>query len=568
MKKRKFIHLLYFLMLCGCYNTPLETSSSSSFSQSDNFLDIKETKPLYDGKPLEVSKVVTDEKGTYLEYDGKPFVYLGTQIRTDAFMNCDGFTYEQLVPLFSEAEKLGVTCVQIPLEWAKIELAQDKFDFTFLHRILAMAVHTNIKVEFLWYGTNMCGDTHSYTVPDYILKDGKTYPKFDAKRTGEFWNYYGIQWFLDFDNENLISREASAIQKAMDAIYEWDSTHGGTKPVVGMQILNEPDIFVRWRIPQKSVISPITNMIMSSEEGYEKIYNSLNALGKAVKNSKYRVYTRVNLASSTSGDYYGNSNGIYTNNSVKDAPSWAKRMFYLDGIDVIGDDSYTSSVKNIKGISRMYANLEGNFSHIAENDGNYDNTPSLILTSASQKGGYSIYDLVTSPFFVANNSANIDQGIITFSDKTYKNFNYKKHYEETQRVLKGLKMISSEWNDFAADDFLAFNVKTDNPQKSLRQTISSHYSKVTFSCDNYALAFAIDFGDHLDIYSTQDATFTFEGISGISLSQGSFIDGKYTIEDNLEGTTLSAEQGKLYRVNYTSGSQFTSTAFGEIGGGL
>jgi len=234
-------------------NTNVSVEGNSSTGTSDStgtseFVDLDKQAPVYDGNAIEVSKVVTNNNGSHIEVDGKPFLFTGTQIRVDAFMNCDKLNYAQVKKLFEEASKLGVTCVQIPIEWSKLEIDKDKFDYTYIHEMLTYANQYNLKVEFLWFGTNMCGDTHSYTVPNYILKDGKTYPKFDALRTGEFWNYYGIMWFLDFDNENLVARESNAVAKMMDYIYEFDSTHGAKKPVIGIQVLNEPDIFCRWRI--------------------------------------------------------------------------------------------------------------------------------------------------------------------------------------------------------------------------------------------------------------------------------------------------------------------------------
>ena len=90
-------------------------------------------------------------------------------------MNTDFYTYEELERLFEEAAKLGVTSVQIPVEWKDIEVKEDEWDFSYLHAVLTFANKYNLKMELLWFGTNMVGDSHSYTIPDYILKDGKTY---------------------------------------------------------------------------------------------------------------------------------------------------------------------------------------------------------------------------------------------------------------------------------------------------------------------------------------------------------------------------------------------------------
>lgn len=540
-KMKHFLLLAAIALLSACQNTNISSSLGEDNSSSSVLIeeDPNKTDPIYDGSDVEVSRVVTNDFRSYIEVENKPFLFTGAQIRVDAFMNCDNFTYEQIKPLFREASKLGVTCVQIPIEWAKIETSQDQFDFTYIHKMLSYANEYDLKVEFLWYGTNMCGDTHSFTVPDYILKDGKTYPKFDASRTGEYWNYYGIMWFLDFDNENLIARESNAVNKMMDYIYQWDSTHGGKKPVIGIQVLNEPDIFVRWRIYQQEVLSRKTQQIMSEEEGYEKIKNSLNALGNTIKNSKYKVYTRVNFASSTASDYNGVANGIFNGSEVKNAPQFAQDIFSLQGIDIVGDDSYTSSVKNIKGITCMYGkNMPGNFSHIAENDGSYGNSASLILASVSLYGGYSLYDLITSPFFVANNSANIDQGIMTFADNDYSSFIYKNHYEQTQSILNGLKKAGNLLFDVTNDDFACFNIKSDTASKNIEQEISTSKVLFNFKSESGAIGYAISSENEIGVYFTSDATLQINNANISKIESGYYQYDTFIKEKDIEKTNI------------------------------
>lgn len=542
--------------------TPGEDNEKEVFLFEDTFL----TDPVYDGSEVSVSEVVTTDYGTHIEVEGEPFLFLGAQIRVDAFMNCDKLSYQEIEYLFAEAAKLGVPTIQVPVEWAKIELAKDEFEYSYLFNMLHLANKYNVKIELLWFGTNMCGDTHSYTVPDYILKDGKTYPKLDASRTGEFWNYYGIMWFLDFDNENLIAREANALTKMMEYVYEYDSTHGGRKPVVGVQILNEADGFVRWRINEKTVLSSVTGLQMTEEEGWRKVCNSMNALGLAVKACKYKVYTRANMTVSTG------TTGIFSGSELKDAPYFVKMFQELEGIDIVGDDSYNASVKNIKGISAMFATkMEGNFSHIAENDGSYKNTPSLILASISQHGGYSLYDLLTSPFFVANNNTNIDQGIILYAkDSNGKiitnQFVYKEHYELTKNIIEGLKQASNPYG-VAPSDFIAFNIKNDYPQNKITQTISSTNVTIEFTTNDGAIGYAIDYGTHIDLYVTEASTVTLSNANISLIATGSYTGLQFNkISDLSISNTISLEADTLYRIEYTSLGKLISTTWDNIGG--
>lgn len=531
--------------------------------------DQDKTEPIYDGSVVKVSEVVTNKYGSHIQVGGQDFLYIGAQIRVDAFMNCDKLSYEQIGKLFEQASQLGVTCVQIPVEWAKLELEEDVFDYTYLNYMLKFANQYDLKMELLWFGTNMCGDTHSYTVPDYILRDGKTYPKFDALRTGEYWNYYGIMWFLDFDNENLIKRESNALAKMMDYIYEYDSTHGAKQPVIGIQVLNEPDIFARWRVPDQQVLSSVTGECMTAQEAYTKICNSLEALGKTVKESKYQVFTRVNLASSTNSDSLGNTGGIWENGEVKDAPEFAQMIQALECIDFVGDDAYTSSIKNIKGVTSMYATkLPGNFGQIAENDGSYSNTASLILTAVSQHGGYSIYDLLTSPFFVENGSAKVDQGILLFEDGSFESYVRKDHWQQTHDLITGLKAVRHEVYQVSSKDFACFNLETDNARQSTQQTISTTHTSLNFSTENGAVGFAIDRGEWMDVYVTADATLTVEEATVTLVETGAYSDdGEFTADETLQiGNTITLTAGKLYRISYKDAGTLTSSTWDAIGG--
>ena len=93
-----------------------DNNEDEVFLFEDTFL----TDPVYDGSKVLVSRVVTNEVGTHIEVEGNPFLYIGAQIRVDAFMNCDKLNYEEVEYLFAEAAKLGVPSIQVPVEWAKI----------------------------------------------------------------------------------------------------------------------------------------------------------------------------------------------------------------------------------------------------------------------------------------------------------------------------------------------------------------------------------------------------------------------------------------------------------------
>lgn len=533
--------------------------------------DKDKQEPVYNGEDVLVTRVNTTEFGdTYIEYNGEPLLYNGIQIRTDAFMNTDKWTVEDLEVLFKTAKECGFNMVQVPLEWADIEIAKDVYDFYYLFKVLEYARKYDLKVELLWFGTNMCGDTHSYTVPDYILKDGKTYPKFDAPRTGEFWSYYGLMWYLDFDDPDLLEREGLALEKCMDFIYEYDSTHGTPKSVVGVQIHNEPDIFARWRIvtADKEVKNPETGEMFTKEDAFATVLPALDYLGKVVKNHKYKVITRVNIATLTKGDGDGESSGIYKGDgSITTIRDFAKDIYNLEGIDIVGDDCYDALLNDVKGIQLMLKDqLEGNYAHIAENDGNYANTPSLMLTSAVTKSGYIVYELATSPFFKANNASDIDQGIYEVNDD--KTLTPKDHQKNITNMLSALNACKNPLILSKLGNTLGFNLSTTNPEITIEQTINSENVSVNFKTNTGALGYVVDYNDALYAYFLGNAELTISNATISNISVGSFSENEFTASESLEASNhLNAEANKLYKLDYTNvEGTLESTALENIGG--
>ena len=351
---------------------------------------------------IEVSKLVTENNKTYVSVDGKPFPFLGAQIRLDALLNCDKMTINEVENYFKKAQELGLNCVQIPISWNMVEPKENKYDYSIVNSILQFVNKYNLKMELLWFSTNMVGDSFSYLIPQYVLQEYNK--RLSRNDEGNFWNYYGYQYTMILDDEWILERETKAITALFNHIRYWDSQNGDKHPVISAQIHNEPDALMRWRIDQKD-LKYRDGTPLSKEKAWTMITNALNTVGKAVKNSSYRVVTRVNLI-------YGDGINPFpeaTNARPKD-------VFDLQGIDFIGVDAYKDNVKHLKNEVMAYASIAGNYALVAENKGSYANSPSLILTSFALGGGYDIYDLATSNFFINNTTEpdQIDHGIYTW----------------------------------------------------------------------------------------------------------------------------------------------------------
>jgi hypothetical protein len=508
----------------------------------------------YREETVEVSQIITRNGKTFLEVEGKPFPIFGAQIRLDALLNCDQKGIHEIEPYFSSAKDLGLNSVQIPFWWKLIEPKENQFSFEVVDIILMLANKYDLKLEVLWFSTNMVGDSFSYLVPTYILANSEKHLERNDK--GSFWNYYGYQYSLILDDKWILENETKALRALMTHIAKWDRLNNSKHPVISVQIHNESDAFSRWRYDQKN-IHYADGREFSDEDAWEMTLNALNAVGKAVQKSPYKVATRTN---------------IITNEGLKDFPEVSnanpKDVFDLEGIDFVSYDPYTSSVLDIKENTIAFKSLEGNYPLIAENKGVYENSASLILTAAALGSGYNIYDLATSKFFIDHTTPNfvdqIDHGVYTWDLEP------KSHTSEVKSILKGLTAASQVVALVSSSDFAAFNVNQDFPLEETEQTISTKSVEFNFYTNEGAIGFAITMDDFLLVYVTKRST--------IELAKGNFSEAEFGYFERrgdfvsegevelIEGVKLEAEGERLYRIKYTSDSEIESTTLDFIGG--
>ena len=286
----------------------------------------------------------------------------------------------------------------------------------------------------------------------------------------------------------------------------------------------------------------------------------------AVKNSKYVVYTRTNLAASTGNGYGISSNNSFTKASIKNPPEWARRIQELLGIDAIGDDPYTKKVKEIKGISYMYGEkLPGNYAHIAENAGDYTNISSLIIAAFATGAGYNLYDLATPPFFIAHaSSATVDQGICTYKNGVLTN---RAHFNDVKQLINGINKCGDTVITFNKDDMVGFNVNTSSPVQSINQNLQTSQVRLNFSTTSGAYGFAVSDNDHVDIYCVGNATISISNVNVTSVQAGQYVNNTFEGESLAVSSTINATSGTLYRVTFNNiQSTLTSNAWNNIGG--
>ena len=496
MKYLKLLTVISAIALCAC-------------SQKD---DLKPQEPVL--PQITVSELKTENGKTYVEVDGTPFPFMGAQIRLDALINSENKPVSAIEPYFQKAVELGVNCVQVPVCWRWIEPSEGNYDWSVVDALLGYCLEYDLKMELLWFSTNMIGDSFTYFLPRYVISE----PSIRLWRSNEgfFRSDYGYTYALILDADWLLQRETAAVTALFNHIRYWDSNHGDSHPVITCQIHNEPDGFVRWRYEQDG-FTWRDGSSLSRERAWEMVLNSLDAVGKAVQNSSYKVLTRTNHIKA---------------DNVNTPLDWGEtvspqNIFDLEGIDFVSIDAYRQTVSDINKEVAAYASISGNYALVGENKGNYEHAPSLILAAFAAGGGYDIYDLATSSVFITNagGTDDPDHGVYTSDLQERPGFT-----EKVRKIVKGLSAAGADLAVTPTSAFAAFNISADEPQTSFSGefTSASTSSKIKFSTDEGALAFALDRGTYVVLYSTESAVFEITGPSGATV-------------------TVNAEGGKLYR---------------------
>lgn len=522
------------LSVSGSGNSPTQSVSNSSQTIEPEDESVSKVKVLDNGKAV-------------LYVDGKPFNLRGAQLRIDGLMNrleslADAprpLTYEEMEVYFKKASEIGINTLQLPLEWSKIEISKDEYNFELVDALLSMCNKYNLKCEFLWFSTNMCGDVHQFHVPTYILDDTTTYPRIDATNPIRNHKLYGDFYYLVLDNPNLMERESKVLNKIMDYVYKWNNKNGKKNPLIGVQVHNEPDGLLRWRLNQYNL--KYKGKSINPEFLWKMILNALDNAGKTIKSAEYKIYTRVNLTV---------THGI---DSFKEFPALKMSpldVMALEGIDIVGDDPYIESPVAINKTMRAYS-INNNYPMVCENMGDYASSPAMFLTSYQAGGCYMFYELATSEYFVFANRGgtyHIDQGLLN------PDLSYKSHSEDTINIIKGVQKMESIIPIVSSADFAVFNALTPEPKENLSQIINTSNLSFTFTTSNGAIGYAIEHDNYAYLYANKDSEITINNANiRYKADIGAFVGDDFKIEEEKYITNMVAvEANKLYRISIRS----------------
>lgn len=450
------------------------------------------------------------ERPWRLTVDGKPFLMLGAQLRTDFFRDLDHKKLDQLDKYFSLAASLNITVVQIAFSWSDVEKDYDIYSDEAVRAYIGYCEKYGLKAELLWFGSFMCGYTVEKHLPSYVMADAEKYPRFDPIWDG----WQGKQFFLKPGTSALLERESKAIGKLMEFIDRIDSESGRPHTVIGIQVENEPDMLASRHFGMVG---------QSTANLWPGILHHLDVIGKAVKQSSYDCYTRVNITLD------------------EDFQKWGAMVFKREGIDYLGLDPYTADVARIGELMAYLQSLPGNFAHVAENGGEFYNNDVLTLKALSMGCGYEVFEVVTTP------------------DPQLKDWTLRGVYNpdftpkgQTQRLINAYGIFKGAWYDLATADtkyIHAFNITKSEGQEKATETVALRSGNLTWTTTSRGIAFAVEGPDYLTVASTKADRLDFNTVPR-SAEKGHYDQqGNWVREaDALAGSSFTMEACKVYRI--------------------
>lgn len=527
MKKKYLLLLTVLPILVGC--------SNSCPSKCDIAPDI-EFKNNIDGYVPYLQETSESGKSFIVDKNGNPQLILSSLLRTDLSLNADFFKANELEDYFAIAKETGFNTFDLVITRREVEPSKNKYNFDDLKVYLDYAKKYDLKLNILWYGSIVDGETHGANVPQYILNNKKTYPLLVDLFDG---GVYGRYCILDWSNKNLVSREQKALYSLCNYIASRCEEETLKDPVVMIQLGQGVDRFYRWRIGQYTIPGKET-ALMSQDEAEEMTNYYLNEMGRAVKYSSYKALTRAEFCEQSSVINYVRN---------------AKNNEFVDMVCPTYLHDVSAMRNGIKSFVEEYEDMAVINVENWANDINYKATLANISLGAS---GYTCYQLSAPIYYPELPNGALYERYNASGTTLEEKFTPKgTRVEDTKSVVNALNNAYIPAATTSRANFASFgfdNRISSNEQAQkiyLNSGILIDYNKAISS-----IGFAIYSSSYLYCYSKEDAQMKFTNCSLITASEGNIDEnGDWNPLQTVslaENTTLSLAGGKTYRIKVAS----------------
>lgn len=527
MKKKYLLLLTVLPILVGC--------SNSCPSKCDTEPDV-EFKNNIDGYVPYLQETSESGKSFIVDKNGNPQLILSSLLRTDLSLNADFFKANELEDYFAIAKETGFNTFDLVITRREVEPSKNKYNFDDLKVYLDYAKKYDLKLNILWYGSIVDGETHGANVPQYILNNKKTYPLLVDLFDG---GVYGRYCILDWSNKNLVSREQKALYSLCNYIASRCEEETLKDPVVMIQLGQGVDRFYRWRIGQYTIPGKET-ALMSQDEAEEMTNYYLNEMGRAVKYSSYKALTRAEFCEQSSVINYVRN---------------AKNNEFVDMVCPTYLHDVSAMRNGIKSFVEEYEDMAVINVENWANDINYKATLANISLGAS---GYTCYQLSAPIYYPELPNGTLYERYNASGTTLEEKFTPKgTRVEDTKSVVNALNnvyipAVTTSRSNFASFGFDNRISSNEQAQKIyLNSGILIDYNKAISS-----IGFAIYSSSYLYCYSKEDAQMKFTNCSLITASEGNIDEnGDWNPLQTVslaENTTLSLAGGKTYRIKVAS----------------
>lgn len=486
-------------------------------------------------------------KGVVLSRSQIPVIMTSALLRTDLLVNADFLEPAEMEDYFAIAKETNLNTLELTVMWSQIEPEKDKYDFSALDIYLNDAKKYDLKLNLVWYGSIVDGETHTANLPDYISEDTQTYAclmdLFDYAN-------FGRCRIMDWSDPDLLERESKALWQMMNHIYEWNQNNGKYDPVIMVQIGQGADRFQRWRVAAYDVVDA-NGEPMTEEQAWSMVRTYLNTMAKAVKYSAYKALTRVEFCEQTAVVNY-----------VRDV----QKLEFVDIISPTYLHEISSTKNGIKSFTDEYPDMPV---MNAENWASDANHRQILATFGMGASGYVSYQLSSPNYYPESPNGALygryDPDGATLNEK----FPQKgDRATQTAMVNSALLRASVAVANAPRSLFATFGLNNLLNSKTGDERIQNIYLSngilLSYSNPQDALGFAVYDGNYLYVWSGKDAALRVTNCTLTVCQSGAFDEngewntqGNVTLEDN---TTLQCQAGEVYRIRVGSISQLPSAS--------
>lgn len=513
----KAIKILPFILVTLFATTACENTSPKSESRQIPYRIVKEE----------------GHKTTITSSNGVPLVITSVEFRSDLLQLSDGLKPSEMEDYFALAKETNFNTIDLPIMWSEIEVEEGIYNFEGIKSYLDLAKKYNLKINVLWYGSFVDGETHTANMPKYISNDSVTYPVIKKCYQN---SVFGDTWIMNWSNKQLLTKEGNAIKQLFNYIASWNLENEKYNPVVIFQCGQGLDRLERYRIEQYDV--KMGDEIMSIDQARIFVEDYAYAVSKAAKASNYCPITRVEFCEQSA------------------ITSYVRNVEEISSIDVLSS-TYLYTVPLTKIGIVNFANEYGEYKPVmnSENWADDNNYRNALVTYAMGGCGFTTYNLSSPLYYPMESKISAlyrrkDTSKETIQDKfTQINDRAEKINTVNSMINKSFFPVSKTTKENYA--LFGFDSKTIREEGVQKVYLDSGIMLDYRADEESSFGFAMYHDNYVYVISSSDGKLSISNCFIQNASVGGFDqDGFWQKEESVivEDDSIEFKKGKLYRI--------------------